>query len=74
MWADIADKFAQLRTSSPTGAMEALFLQHASFIDDCAAAGAAKARSAIADALMPPMCLMIPSFVLELSLIDAFTR
>ena len=38
VWADIADKFAQLRTSSPTGAMEALFLQHASFIDDCVSA------------------------------------
>jgi hypothetical protein len=38
VWADIADKFAQLRTSSRTGAMEALFLQHASFIDDCVCA------------------------------------
>ena len=38
VWADIADKFAQLRAQSPTGAMEALFQQHASFLDACVAA------------------------------------
>ena len=35
VWSDIADKFAQLKTSSPTGAMEALFTHHGSFIDAC---------------------------------------
>jgi hypothetical protein len=38
VWSDIADKFAQLRATSPTGAMEALFEQHAPFIDSCVAA------------------------------------
>jgi hypothetical protein len=38
VWADIADKFATLRTTSPTGAMEALFQQHASFLDECVSA------------------------------------
>jgi len=35
VWSDIADKFVQLRTSSPTGAMEALFTHHGPFIDAC---------------------------------------
>ena len=38
VWADIAEKMANLRTSSPTGAMAAMFEQHGSFIDNCAAA------------------------------------
>ncbi len=38
VWADIASKSARLRSSSPTGAMEALFQQHASFLDACVAA------------------------------------
>jgi hypothetical protein len=35
VWSDIADKFAHLKASSPTGAMEALFTHHGSFIDAC---------------------------------------
>jgi len=49
----------------------------ASFVDDSAAAGAAKARSAITDALIPPMYFMVSPFVIEdtlLSLTDAFHR
>jgi hypothetical protein len=38
VWADIAEKSARLKSSSPTGAMEALFVDHASFIDQCVAA------------------------------------
>jgi hypothetical protein len=38
VWADIAQLSARLRTNSPTGAMEALFVQHAAFIDACVAA------------------------------------
>jgi hypothetical protein len=38
VWADIAQMSARLRTSSPTGAMEALFVEHAPFIDRCVAA------------------------------------
>jgi hypothetical protein len=38
VWADIAEKIAQPRAQSPTGAMEALFQQHASFLDACVAA------------------------------------
>ena len=37
VWADIAEKSAHLRASSPTGAMEAMFLGHAPFIDECVA-------------------------------------
>jgi hypothetical protein len=35
VWADIAEKSARLRANSPTGAMEAIFTQHASFMDSC---------------------------------------
>ena len=35
VWADIAAMSSRLQTSSPTGAMEALFDQHAGFIDRC---------------------------------------
>ena len=38
VWADIAEKMASLKSSSPTGAMSAMFEQHGSFIDKCAAA------------------------------------
>jgi hypothetical protein len=38
VWADIAEKSVRLRSSSPTGAMEAMFLQHAPFIDACVSA------------------------------------
>lgn len=37
VWADIAEKSARLKSSSPTGAMAALFADHAPFIDQCAA-------------------------------------
>lgn len=37
VWADIAEKSARLKSSSPTGAMEALFVDHAVFIDQCVA-------------------------------------
>jgi hypothetical protein len=37
VWADIAGKSARLKSSSPTGAMEALFVDHAAFIDECVA-------------------------------------
>jgi hypothetical protein len=35
VWADIAEKSARLKTHSPTGAMEAMFVDHAAFIDSC---------------------------------------
>ena len=35
VWADIAHMCERLESSSPTGAMDALFLQHAPFIDHC---------------------------------------
>lgn len=35
VWADIAALSSRLHTSSPTGAMEALFDQHSGFIDRC---------------------------------------
>jgi hypothetical protein len=35
VWSDIAEKSVRLRSSSPTGAMEAMFVQHARFIDAC---------------------------------------
>ena len=35
VWADIAAMSSRLQASSPTGAMEALFDQHAGFIDRC---------------------------------------
>jgi predicted small secreted protein len=35
VWSDIAAKSVRLRSSSPTGAMEAMFVQHAGFIDAC---------------------------------------
>ena len=37
VWADIADVSMRLKTSSPTGAMEAIFVDHSPFIDDCVA-------------------------------------
>jgi hypothetical protein len=37
VWADIADKSFRLESPSPTGAMEALFVTHAPFIDECVA-------------------------------------
>ena len=38
VWSHIAEKSAKLRTASPTGAMEAIFTDHASFIDSCVSA------------------------------------
>lgn len=35
VWADIAEKSDRLHSSSPTGAMEAMFTDHAPFIDAC---------------------------------------
>ncbi len=35
VWADIASKSSRLHATSPTGAMEAIFLQHSTFIDSC---------------------------------------
>jgi hypothetical protein len=37
VWADIAEKSSRLNTSSPTGAMAALFADNTAFIDECAA-------------------------------------
>jgi hypothetical protein len=37
VWADIADMSVRLKSSSPTGAMSAIFSDHATFIDQCAA-------------------------------------
>ena len=37
VWADIAEKSARLKSTSPTGAMEALFVDHSAFIDECVA-------------------------------------
>ena len=37
IWADIAEKSARLKSSSPTGAMAAIYSDHAKFIDECAA-------------------------------------
>ncbi len=37
VWADIAEMSARLKSSSPTGAMAAIFSDHATFIDQCAA-------------------------------------
>jgi hypothetical protein len=38
VWADIAEKSERLRSFSPTGAMESLFVDHAKHLDDCIAA------------------------------------
>jgi hypothetical protein len=35
IWSDIAAKSGRLRSSSPTGAMQAMFLDHADYIDAC---------------------------------------
>ena len=38
VWSDIAHKSARLQSSSPTGAMEAIFVDHAAFLDSAVAA------------------------------------
>ena len=38
VWSDISLKAARLQSSSPTGAMEAMFVDHAAFMDACVAA------------------------------------
>ncbi len=46
VWADIAEKSERLQSESPTGAMDAIFVQHADFIDACVAASGPVERQA----------------------------
>jgi hypothetical protein len=44
VWADIAEKSVRMKASSPTGAMDALFVDNTGFIDECVASLGASER------------------------------